>query len=61
MEVSPIDTVNINSKKKRNIGKKIFQGRYVYLMFLPVFIYFLVFAYLPMRCWFTLGVRVICH
>lgn len=48
MEVSPIDTTHVRSRKKRNIGKKIFQGRYVYLMFLPVFVYFLVFAYLPM-------------
>lgn len=35
-------------KPKVNIKKELYKGRYCYLIFLPVFIYFIIFLYLPM-------------
>lgn len=33
---------------KRNIKKELYKGRYCYLLFLPVLLYFILFIYLPM-------------
>lgn len=41
---------NLRNKKtnKKSLGKKIYKYRYFYIMFLPVFIAFLVYNYIPM-------------
>lgn len=45
------DTVNVVSKKQsksRQLMKKIYKSRYLLILFLPTFLYFFIFKYIPM-------------
>ena len=42
------DAVLTDGRKKRTLGQTLYRERYLLLMFLPIFIYYIVFCYLPM-------------